>query len=45
MRQLKFRSITIRKYKPQKSKQLMISGVNIFHKYFSTKTICKKIVG
>ena len=42
MRQLNLRSITIRKYKPQRNKQAVMSRVNILNQDFSTKTICEK---
>ncbi|WP_280739519.1 MULTISPECIES: IS3 family transposase, partial [unclassified Enterococcus] len=44
MRQLNLRSITIRKYKPQRNKQTVTSRVNILNQNFSTKTICEKWV-
>lgn len=44
MRQLNLRSITIRKYNPQRNKQAVVSRVNILNQDFSTKTICEKWV-
>lgn len=42
MQQLNLRSITIRKYKLQRNKQVVMSRVNILNQVFSTKTICEK---
>ncbi|MFC0491538.1 IS3 family transposase [Listeria grayi] len=42
MRQMNLRSITIRKYQPQRNKQTVVPRVNSLNQDFSTKTICEK---
>ncbi|HEY0221236.1 MAG TPA: IS3 family transposase [Lactovum miscens] len=42
MKQLKLRSIVIKKYRPQISVKTIVSKTNILNQDFSTKTICEK---
>lgn len=44
MKQLNLKSIVVRKYRPQRSVQPIISKENLLNQDFSTKTICEKWV-
>ena len=44
MKQLNLRSIVIKKYRPQKSRQPIVSKENIINQDFWTKHICEKWV-